>query len=91
MNRFREQLRHVIGGVSVPGADNLAIVLCTYFTDHPDQPEDDPETEHGWGEWVEDQVDKTIHAIIEAVMAEAEQKVPLPMPEAARVVQITTP
>lgn len=49
--------------------DNLAIVLCTYFSDHLERPEDDPEYDTGWGEWViaksEEALDKIVAAIKE--------------------------
>lgn len=32
--------------------DNVAIMICTYFDDHPLKPADDEETEYGWSEWV---------------------------------------
>lgn len=52
-------IRRRLGGHSVEDdghADNLAIVLCTYFSDHLQRPEEDRETEEAdnghWGEWV---------------------------------------
>lgn len=51
-----EHIRNVVGGIDVEsgiGSDNLAIVLCTYFSEHAAWPENDPETDNGWGEWVE--------------------------------------
>ncbi len=49
----KQRLRNVLGGVPVEDAalaDNLAIALCKYSSDHRDRPKDDPDTEHGWGE-----------------------------------------
>jgi hypothetical protein len=48
-------LRMVLGGSSVEDvdlSDTLAIALATYFSDHRDRPNPDPEDESGWGEWV---------------------------------------
>jgi hypothetical protein len=73
----RTPLENSIGSVVIydcPHADNLAIALCIYFEDHMDRPENDPETEHGWGEWVEARCDEAIRRIAQAASATANAK-----------------
>ena len=53
--------------------DNLAIALCTYFSNHLDRPDDDHsiEDELEWGKWViektNDLIDRTIQEILDEV------------------------
>jgi len=52
----KQRLRNELGSFLVEDdgtPDTLAIVLCTYFSDHRERPKDDPDTENGWGQWVE--------------------------------------
>ena len=62
-----EKLRNRIGGLHIVGGDNLSIALCTYFSSHLDRPENDEDTEHGWGEWVEQQCNKTLDDIADTL------------------------
>jgi Lar family restriction alleviation protein len=63
-------------------ADNLAIALCSYFSDSLIRPVNDEETENGWGAWVEAQTDK----VLDAITAKANSRIaaPTPLPEAVR-------
>lgn len=52
-------IENAIGGTDDPAPgynDNLAIMLCSYFSRHMDRPEDDVENEdnYHWGTWVLD-------------------------------------
>lgn len=51
-----------------PMSDNIAVLLCGHFQGHRHQPKDDPETDNGWGEWVEAQADDTLRRMAEAVL-----------------------
>jgi hypothetical protein len=67
--------REVLAAVDVEGgafcdpSDNLSIVLCTYFSQHCDRPEDDEENEdnHYWGDWVCQKCDEALDRISAAV------------------------
>ena len=51
--------------------DNLAIALCTYFSFHPERPEDDPlDDEVGWGKWVIEKTDDLIDRVIQEILDE---------------------
>ena len=59
--------RNSLGSISIEDGlcvDNLAVVLCEYFTNHHDRPANDVETENGWGEWVEKKTYKALDLII---------------------------
>ena len=65
-----ERLRSQLGHIAIEGGDNLAIALCTYFTDRHDRPSDDEETERGWGEWVEKECDEVLTKIAALFIAD---------------------
>ena len=68
--RSTKPLRSVIGGCLLEEdgiADTLAIALCSYFEGHMDRPKDDPETERGWGEWVERKANEAIDRVVAEV------------------------
>ena len=68
---MRQELKNVIGGCLIedgPMVDNVAIVLCTYFSDHTDRPENDPEDgESNWGVWVLDKYEKAMELIVDEI------------------------
>lgn len=73
MTHPTKQLRNKIGSFliepdSADGGDTLAIALCTYFDGHLGRPKDDPETENGWGEWVELKVNAALDGLTTEVM-----------------------
>lgn len=52
-----ESIEDAIACTDEPDAahcDNLAVMLCSYFSRHLDRPEEDEETDdnHHWGAWV---------------------------------------
>ena len=66
-------LRNLIGSCDVEvytpgGVDNIAIALCTYFSDHMDRPDPDPEGESGWGEWVEARTNAALDLVVTEVL-----------------------
>lgn len=66
--------REILAGAHVEGhtfGDNLSIVLCTHFSDHPDRPEEDEagenEDNHYWGDWVCRKTDEALDLIADAI------------------------
>jgi len=60
--------RGLFGRVKIgPGGDteNLAVILCRYFSAHSNCPEDDERTEQGWHPWVEEMADTALDEIVE--------------------------
>lgn len=69
------KLRRELGGFAVEEysesshqpLDNLAIVLCTYFSEHEERPIDDVDTESDdnsfWGEWVKKKTDEALELL----------------------------
>lgn len=61
-----DTLRQRLGGVAIdddPNADTLGIALVSYFEGHRARPADDPETEHGWGEWATAKMEQALDRI----------------------------
>ncbi|MGD9882306.1 MAG: hypothetical protein AB7F22_30175 [Reyranella sp.] len=70
---IKQRLRNKIGSVDMHECgDNLAIALCTYLSDDPRRPENDAETENGWGTWVEEQCNAALDRAVAAVYPEIE-------------------
>jgi len=67
---MNQRIRNKLGSVLVEDPtldfdeiDNLATVIAIYFELHVDRPDDDPETENGWGEWVERKTNEALDLI----------------------------
>lgn len=85
MTSEQRELRNIIGNVDMPGGDiahgwdNLAIALCSYYSRHMDRPDPDPDTEHGWGAWVEQKCNEALDAIAAKVARRSpEPRTPAP-------------
>ena len=63
-DRLKEEFARMPMSDSI-GDDNLSIALATYFSDHLDRPENDEETETGWGQWVESRTDDILERLAE--------------------------
>ena len=56
IRRSREQIRkrNNLAGIQLEQGftgDNLVIALCSYFEDHLDCPDEEPDDENGWKPW----------------------------------------
>jgi hypothetical protein len=74
-------LRNLLGSVdagTTHGGDNVAIALATYFDMHLHKPEgadDEIDDEVGWSNWVVEQVNATLDALVAVAVEElAERK-----------------
>jgi hypothetical protein len=56
--------RNAIGGITLPGGDNVAIALAMYFDGHPAKPDEEIDDQLGWTPWVIEQVNATLDAIV---------------------------
>jgi len=54
--------------------DNLAIALCTYFSNHPDRPmADEFDEQEGWGVWVIEKTNDLIDRVVQNVLEEVDK------------------
>lgn len=82
----KERLRNLIGCFMVENdmnADNLAVVLCTYFEGHVDRPKPDPRTENGWGAWAEREANRVLDELAVFIEQQLAHELPaaLDLPE----------
>jgi hypothetical protein len=70
-----EALRRVLRGTVIEDwidracrGDNLAVALCSYFSDHVDCPEDQSDDETGWKPWASDKEEEAATNLAEAVL-----------------------
>lgn len=83
----KERFRNQIGCFMVENdmnADNLAVVLCTYFEGHLDRPKPDPHTENGWGAWAEQQANR----VLDDLAAFVAERLPSPPADAQRIADL---
>ena len=69
----RQKYRNLLGSVGVGEptvltADNIAIVLCTYFEDLPECPKDDEDSETGWSKWAMQETDKVLDIALDEII-----------------------
>ena len=69
----KEDLVHLLSSLDIEKdeviSDNLTIVLATYFSEHMERPEDDPEdTDFGWGRWVMERTEATIDYMADQIL-----------------------
>lgn len=67
----KQRLRNTVGSCLLERdgfPDTLAIALCTYFEDHMERPKNDPETDNGWGEWVERKTNEALDLLTDEVL-----------------------
>jgi hypothetical protein len=75
----KQNLRNAMAGCYVEdgtNADNLAIALCTYFSDHQERPDGDEalDSENGWGPWVESKANAALAAIANACIRQSDDQ-----------------
>lgn len=69
---LRERLRNAVAGCKVEAGsctDNLSIVLVSYFEDHHECPDEEPD-DNGWQPWASEKTDAAIELLLDAVEAE---------------------
>jgi len=74
----RQRVRNAIGGTPVEDSgptfidDNLAVALCTYFSNHPQCPDEPDSDEHGWKPWIVQKCNTALDAITDAAIKAAQ-------------------
>ena len=65
-----EKVGMKLGGLAcVVGDDNLALLFCTYFDNHPEKPDTDELTDNHWHPWVEAQATLMQQAIARSILS----------------------
>jgi hypothetical protein len=62
------KLRNLIANAEIDDSDNLAIVIATYYDEHPRCPDQRDDTETGWKPWVMEQTDKLLDAAVANIL-----------------------
>ena len=70
------KLRNLIANAEIEDSDNLAIIIATYYDDHPRCPSEPDDTETGWKPWVMEQTDRILDAAVANILEANSQDIP---------------